>query len=72
MLLFTLLSHVQLFATPWTVALAGSSVLGILLARTLEWVAVFFFRVSSRPRDRTQLSRTADKILNGFHPPETV
>ena len=32
---------------------AGSSVHGILQARTLEWVAVSFSRGSSRPRDQT-------------------
>ena len=36
------LSHVRLFATPWTVAPPGSSVHGILQARVLEWVAVSF------------------------------
>ena len=35
-----LLSRVQLFVTPWAVALRGSSVHGILQARILEWVAV--------------------------------
>ena len=34
------LSHVQLFAAPWTVAPPGSSVDGIAQARTLEWVAI--------------------------------
>ena len=33
----------------------GSSVHGILQARILEWVAIFF-RGSSRPRDQTQVS----------------
>ena len=32
----------------------GSSVPGILQARTLEWVAISFSRVSSQPRDQTQ------------------
>ena len=32
---------------------------GILQARILEWVAVPFFRGSSQPRDRTQVSRIA-------------
>ena len=47
----------------------GSSVHGILQARTLEWVAVPFSRGSSQPRDRTQISRvaggffTAERIL---------
>ena len=34
----------------------GSSVHGILQARTLEWAAVSFSRGSSRPRDRTWVS----------------
>ena len=37
----------------------GSSVLGILQARILEWVAVPSSRASSQPRDRTQVSRIA-------------
>ena len=45
------LSRVQLFATPWTVALPVSSVQGIFQARILEWVASSFFRRSSRPRE---------------------
>ena len=32
---------------------------GILQARILEWVAFPFYRGSSRPRDRTQVSRIA-------------
>ena len=36
----------------------GSSVRGILQARILEWVAIPFSRVSSRPRDWTQVSCT--------------
>ena len=35
---------------------AGSSGHGILQARILEWVAISFFRGSSRPRDRTHVS----------------
>ena len=35
----------------------GSSVHGILQARILEWAAISFSRGSSRPRDRTQVSR---------------
>ena len=38
-------------------SLPGSSVHGILQARILEWVAMSFSRGSSRPRDRTQVSR---------------
>ena len=34
----------------------GSSVHGILQARTLEWVAILFSRGSSQPKDQTQVS----------------
>ena len=46
-------SVVSLFVTPWTVAhsTVGFSVHGISQARILEWVAIPFFRESSRPRD---------------------
>ena len=42
----------------------GSSVHGILQARILEWVAISFFRVSSRPRDQTQVSHIAGRRFN--------
>ena len=58
------LSHVQLFASPWTVAPPGSSVHGILQARIVEWVAISFSRGSSRPRDRTLVSRIAGRRFN--------
>ena len=35
---------------------AGSSVCGISQARILEWLAISFFRGSSRPRDQTWVS----------------
>ena len=38
---------------PINCTLPGSSVHGILEARILEWIAISFFRGSSRPRDRT-------------------
>ena len=41
------LSHVPLFATPWTVALAGSSVHEIVKTRIVEWVAISSSRGSS-------------------------
>ena len=50
------LSHVWLFATPWTVSLPGSSVHGIFQARTLEWVTISFSRRPSRPKDWTWVS----------------
>ena len=49
------LSRVRLFVTPQTVAYQAT-VHGIFQARVLEWVAISFSRVSSRPRDRTQVS----------------
>ena len=51
------LSHVWLFAIPWTVVcLPGSSVHGIFQARVLEWVAVSSSRGSSWSRDWTWVS----------------
>ena len=41
----------------------GSSVHGIFQARVLEWVAISFSKGSSQPRDRTQVSCTADKCF---------
>ena len=52
------LSGVWPFVTPWTV--------GILQARTLEWVAVPFFMGSSQPRDWTQVSCMAGGFLTSF------
>ena len=48
-------SVMSLFSTPWTIHTAC----GILQARILEWVAFPFFKGSSKPRDRTQVSRIA-------------
>ena len=41
----------------------GSSVHGILQERIMEWVAIPFCRGYSRPRDQTQVSRTAGRYL---------
>ena len=41
----------------------GSSVHGILQARTLEWVAHPFSKGSSQPRDRTQVSHIAGRFF---------
>ena len=46
---------------PMDYSLTGSSVHGIFKARILEWVAISFSRGSSRPRDRTQVSRIAGR-----------
>ena len=45
------LSHVWLFAAPWTVARQAPLSVGILQARMLEWVAIPSSRGSCRPRD---------------------
>ena len=39
---------------------------GILQARILEWVAFPFFRGSSKPRDRTQVSSIADGFFTSW------
>ena len=44
---------------PMDCSLPGSSVLGILQAEILEWVAIPFCRASSQPRDRTEVSHVA-------------
>ena len=44
---------------PMDCSLPGSSVHGILQARMLEWVAIFFSGGSSSPRDRTWVSSIA-------------
>ena len=49
---------------PVDCSLPGSSVDGILQARILEWVAISFSRGSSRPRDRTQVSRIGGRRFN--------
>ena len=56
-----LLSCVRLFATPMDSNLSGSSVHGIFQARVLEWIAISFSRGSSRPRNRTRISRIAGR-----------
>ena len=44
-------------------SLTGSSVHGILQARIWEWVAIAFSSGSSRPKDWTLVSYTADKFF---------
>ena len=53
------LSLVRLFGDPMDSSPLGCSVHGISQARILEWVAISFSKRSSRPRDRTQVSRSA-------------
>ena len=50
--------------TPWNVPCqAHLSVHGISQARILEWVAIFFSRAYSWPRDRTWVSCIADRFF---------
>ena len=51
-----LLSHVQLFATPWTIACEAPLSMGILQARILEGSAMPSSRGSPQPRNWTQVS----------------
>ena len=56
-------------------SLPGSSVHGIFQARMLEWVAIFFSRGSSRPRDWTHVSGiscTGRQILYPWAPWEDI
>ena len=57
------LSCAQLFVTPWTVAHQAPVSMGILQARILEWVAMLSSRGSSQPRDQTQVSCIASRLL---------
>ena len=47
-------------------SLPGSSVHGILQARTLEWVAISFSRGSSQPRNQTQVSCIAGRFFTNW------
>ena len=50
-----MISHVQFFATPWTIA-HQAPLHEIFQARILGWFAISCFRGSSHPRDKTQVS----------------
>ena len=41
----------------------GPSIHGVFQARILEWVAIFFSRVSTRPMDWTQVSHIAGRLF---------
>ena len=51
---------------PTDCSLPGSSVHGILQARTLEWVAVSFCRGSSQPRNQTWVSYIAGRLFTNW------
>ena len=65
------LSHVWLFATPWTVAHQAPLSMGFSRKeyssekkkRILEWVVMLSSRGSSQPRDRHQVSCTACRFF---------
>ena len=57
------LSHVRLFATPWTEPWQAPLPMGMLQARILKWVAISFSRGSCKPRDWTQVSHIAGGFL---------
>ena len=46
---------------PMDCSLPGPFIRGIFQARVLEWIAISFSRGSSRPGDRTQVSRIAGR-----------
>ena len=56
------LSRVRL-CDPMDCTLPGSSVDGIFQAIVLEWIAIFFSRGSSQPRDWTQVSCIVDRCF---------
>ena len=66
---------VKLSVTPWFLTLCnpmdcsppGSSVLGILQTRILEWVAISYSRGSSQPRDWTYVSCIAGRFYHVSH-----
>ena len=59
-------SVVSDFVWPHGLQPPGSSVHGVLQARTLEWVAMPFSRGSFQPRDRTQVSRIAGGFFTAW------
>ena len=61
-----LLSYV-LLCEPKDYSISGSSVHGIFQARLLEWVAIFFSRGSSWPRDRTWVSLIVGRPFTIWH-----
>ena len=57
---------------PMDCSLSGSSVHGIFQAKVLEWIAISFSRGSSRPRNRTQVSRIAGRRFTVWATREAV
>ena len=61
-----MLSHVQLFATPWTVAYQALLSMEISWPRILEQLATSFSRGSSWPKDWTCVSLTSPALTDRF------
>ena len=57
------LIQVQLFVTPWTVALQAPLSMGILQTRILKWIVRPSSRGSSQPRNWTQVSCIAGRFF---------
>ena len=57
------LSHVWTLCNSMGYSQPGSFVHGIFQARILEWVAIFFLRGSSPPRDQSQVSHSGGRLI---------
>ena len=57
-------SHVQPFATPWTVAFQAPLSLGILQVRVLEWVAMPFSREMQLSQSQMTLKQRLSMLLS--------
>ena len=73
------LSRVPLFPTPWTVAYQAPASHGIFQARVLEWIAIAFYRGSSRCANMLLLSVLTlghvvheSWIFSGYPYPKTI
>ena len=53
-------------------SLSGSSIHGIYQARMLEWIAISSSRGSFRPRNRTRVSRIADRRFTVWATSEAI
>ena len=60
--------HLNLLATRWAIACRAPLTMAFFQARTLEWVAISFFRVSFWPRDRTCISCIAGRFFTTKSP----
>ena len=58
-----LLSHIWLFATPWTLARQAPLFMEFLRQKYWEWIAICYSRRPSRLRDQTHVSCMGRRIL---------